>query len=76
MDDRLQAVGATAKLVLAKVVRDFAGSRIEKQIVAQAVDIAWQVAVSRRGNASAVVGVGREGVPSGVLAALLEGAHA
>ena len=76
MDDRLQAVGATAKLVLAKVVRDFAGSRIEKQLVAQAVDIAWRVAVSRRGDATAVVGVRREGVSSGVCTALVEGAQA
>ena len=76
MDDRLHAVGATAKLVLAKVVRDFAGSRIEKQLVAQAVDIAWRVGVSRGGDATAVVGVRQEGVSSGVCAALLEGAQA
>jgi hypothetical protein len=52
------------------------GSRIEKQILAQAVDIAWRVAVSRRDDALAVVGVRQEGVSSGVCVALLEGAHA
>ena len=47
MEERLLAVPATAKPLLAKVVRDFVASRIEKQIVAHAVEVAWQFANSR-----------------------------
>jgi hypothetical protein len=75
MDGGVLAVRATARTELAKVVRDFAGSRIERQIVAQAVEIAWQVAASRDEGGAGLM-IEKERALSGVMAPLTEGAQA
>lgn len=74
MEDRLLAVVATAKPRLAKVVRDFVGSRIEKQVVAHAVDVAWKVAAAKPVANSTVTTCGPGGATSGEFASLMEGA--
>ena len=75
MDGGVLAVRATARTELAKVVRDFAGSRIERQIVAQAIEIAWQVAASRDGSGARGLMIEKERALSGVMAPLAEGAQ-
>lgn len=42
MDDRREAGRAPATQALAPVVRQFAGSRVERQLLAQVFDWVWQ----------------------------------
>lgn len=48
MDDAGRVFETTCKAGQSRVVRSFAGSRIEQQIITQAFEIAWHVAVARR----------------------------
>jgi len=41
MEDRRRLQAAPASLAIATVVRQFAGSRVERQIVARVFDLAW-----------------------------------
>lgn len=41
MDDRRRLHAAPAAQALATIVRQFAGSRVERQIVARVFDLAW-----------------------------------
>lgn len=49
MDDAGRVFETSCKAGQSRMVRSFAGSRIEQQIITQAFEIAWQVAVARRG---------------------------
>ena len=42
MDDERNSLRVQSKLALAKVARQFAGSRIERQLLAQVFDVVWQ----------------------------------
>lgn len=75
MDDRQDAAVKRASS-LTKVVREFAGSRLEKQIVAYAVDLAWQVTASRRAVLATAAAAGRGGSSSEGVTSLVEGAPA
>lgn len=48
MDDAGRVFETSWKAGQSRVVRSFAGSRIEQQIITQAFEIAWHVAVARR----------------------------
>lgn len=48
MDDAGRVFETSCKAGQSRVVRSFAGSRIEQQIITQAFEIAWHVAVARR----------------------------
>lgn len=48
MDDAGRVFETTCKAGQSRVVRSFAGSRIEQQIITQAFEIAWHVAVAHR----------------------------
>jgi hypothetical protein len=48
MDDSERVFETSCKAGQSRVVRSFAGSRIEQQIITQAFEIAWHVAVARR----------------------------
>jgi hypothetical protein len=47
MDDSNNVRRAPSSQVLAAVVRQFAGSRIEQQLLAQVFDLVWQGGASR-----------------------------
>jgi len=42
MDDKRSSLRVQSRLALAKVARQFAGSRIERQLLAQVFDVVWQ----------------------------------
>lgn len=47
MDDACSSLRAPSTLALAKVARQFAGSRIERQVLTQVFDVVWQAGRSR-----------------------------
>jgi len=47
MDEFCSSLRVPSTLALAKVARQFAGSRIERQVLTQVFDVVWQVGQSR-----------------------------
>ena len=74
MDDAVRVFETSCKAGQSRVVRSFAGSRIEQQIITQAFEIAWQVALARRGIGSVGQSQEQGAVPAGVVHAPREGA--
>jgi hypothetical protein len=49
MEDVRSSLRAPSTLALAKVSRQFAGSRIERQVLTQVFDVIWEAGRSRAG---------------------------